>query len=177
MDIITRPMESEDWPEAVEIFAQGLQTNMATFEITCPTFEQWDSDFFPCCRLVAEKDYEVIAWAAIKPFSSRECFSGVAELSIYVDNAHKSNGVGKTLLEALTNEAVKNGFWSLQSSIFEENTASIAMHEKCGFRKIGYRERLGKDRFAVWRNVVLMEYRIQTDIAGGCDCDLMKDRQ
>ena len=177
MDIITRPMETDDWPEMVEIFAQGIQTNMSTFEITCPSYEKWDSDFLSCCRLVAEEDCEIVAWAAIKPFSSRECYSGVAELSIYVENGHRDNGVGKALLTALVDEAVKSGFWSLQSRIFEENTRSIAVHEKCGFRKIGYFERPAKDRFSVWRNVVLMEYRIQSDIAGGCDCDLVKKRQ
>lgn len=175
MDIKIRPIDEDDWPEIVEIFFQGIQSNMATFEYTCPSYEEWDKAHLPFCRLVAEIDREVIAWAALTPFSSRECFKGVAELSIYVDNDHKRKGVGAALLKALVDEAVKMGIWSLQANIFEENLASIALHEKCGFRKVGYCERLGKDRFGVWRSVVIMEYRIQTDKAGGCDCDLVKN--
>lgn len=175
MEVKIRPMETDDWSEIVEIYTQGIQSNMATFEYTCPTYEEWDRKHLSCCRLVAEVDFEVVGWAALLPFSDRECYNGVAELSIYIDNSYKRKGIGEKLLNALIKEAVAAGYWSIQSGIFEENLASLALHEKCGFRKIGYRERLGKDRFAVWRSVVLMEYRIQTDIAGGCDCDLMKN--
>ena len=172
-----RSMDKSDWGEVVEIFFQGIQTNMATFEYTCPTYETWDAAHLPFGRLVAELDSEVIAWAALKPYSARECYKGVAELSIYVDNDHKRRGVGEALLKALVDEAVKMGIWTVQSSIFQENVASIKLHEKCGFRNVGYRERLGKDRFGVWRSVILMEYRIQTDKAGGCDCDMIKKLQ
>lgn len=174
MDFAIRPMAPDDWSEVVEIYIQGMETNMATLDYTCPTYERWDKLYLPCCRLVAERDGEVIGWTALRPYSYRECYSGVAELSVYVDNNNKGKGVGTALLTALEDCAVKAGYWSLQSNILQENTASLAVHEKCGFRKVGYRERLGKDRFGVWRSVVLMEYRIQTDKAGGCDCAYVK---
>lgn len=174
MSILIRPMKKDDWGEVLEIYFQGIQSNMATFELSCPSYEDWDKKHLPACRLVAEADYEVVGWAALLPFSARECYRGVAELSVYVDSDHKRQGVGEALLEALIAESEKEGFWSLQSVIFQENVPSIKLHEKCGFRTLGYRERLAKDRFGAWRSVVLMERRIQTDIAGGCDCDLAK---
>ncbi len=174
MDISIRPMVSDDWAEVVEIYYQGIQTNMATFETACPSYDVWDKGHLPSCRLVAEVDYDVAGWAALVPFSGRDCYSGVATVSIYIDANYRNRGVGEVLLTALLDETAKMGFWSIQSAIFQENLPSLKLHEKCGFRKIGYRERLGKDRFGVWRSVVLMEHRIQTDIAGGCDCDLVK---
>lgn len=175
MDIIIRPMERDDWSDVVEIFIQGMQTNMATLDYTFPSYDVWDQIHLPSCRLVAEIDGDVVGWTALSPFSTRECYSGVAELSVYVNNNKKGMGVGKALLTALEEAAVKAGYWSLQANIIQENLASIAAHEKCGFKKIGVRERLGKDRFGVWRSVVLMEYRIQTDKAGGCDCAYVKN--
>ncbi len=174
MDITIRPMVSDDWAEVVEIYYQGIQTNMATYETACPSYDVWDKRHLPSCRLIAEVDYDVAGWAALLPFSGRDCYSGVAEVSIYIDANYRNSGVGEALLTALLDETAKMGFWSIQSVIFQENLPSLKLHEKCGFRKIGYRERLGKDRFGVWRNVVLMEHRIQTDIAGGCDCELVK---
>lgn len=174
MDITIRPMTAEDWGEVVEIYFQGIQTNMATFEFQCPAYEDWDRAHLPVCRLVAEKDWQVIAWAALIPYSPRECYRGVAELSIYVDADSRRSGVGEALLKGLISEAEKNGFWSLQSTILEENVPSIKLHEKCGFKRVGVRERLAKDRFGQWRNVVLMEYRKQSDKNIGCDCEMIR---
>lgn len=175
MDIKIRPLKEADWPEIVEIFFQAIRSNMSTFEYTCPSYEEWDKIHFPFCRLVADVDCEVVAFAGITPFSDRECYKGVADLSIFVDKDHMDTDIAEKLLNAIVEEAVKNGLWSLQSYIFQENLAGIALHEKCGFRKVGYRERIGKDRFGVWRSVVIMEYRIQTDKAGGCDCEMVKN--
>lgn len=175
MDIKLRPLEEDDWPEIVEIFFQAIRSNMATFEYTCPSYEEWDKTHLPFCRLIADVDREVVAYAGLIPFSDRECYKGVAELSIFVDNDHSDTAIAEKLLNAIVEEAVKKGIWSLQSYIFQENLAGIALHKKCGFRKVGYRERLGKDRFGVWRSVVIMEYRIQTDKAGGCDCEMVKN--
>ena len=176
MDIAIRPMQLDDWSDVIEIYYQGIQSNMATYETSCPSYEDWDAAHLPVCRLVAEIDCDVVGWAALLPFSSRECFKGVAELSVYIDTNHKQKGVGEALVSAMIDESTKQGIWSLQSVIFEENIPSLKLHEKCGFRTIGHMERLGKDRFAMWRNVVLMEHRIQTDKAGGCDCDMVKGR-
>lgn len=169
-----RPMRKDDWSEVVEIFYQGIQTNNATFHTSCPTYEEWDATHIKECRLVADFDGEVAGWAALTPYSSRECYKGVAMVSIYIDTNHRGKGVGKMLLKKLVEESEISGFWTIQSKIFESNTASIALHENCGFRKIGFEERIAKDRFGMWRNTVIMEHRITKDIAGGCDCDMVK---
>ena len=172
MSIEIRKMEKDDWGEMVEIYFQAITSNMDTFEYTCPSVDDWDKTHFPFARMIAEDDCEVAGWAAIEPFSDRECYKGVAEIAAYVDSNHKNHGVGEALLKATVDEAVKMGIWSIQAHLLQENTAAVSLYEKCGFRKVGVSERLGKDRFGVWRSVVIMEYRIQTDKAGGCDCAL-----
>ena len=174
MDYTVRPMETDDWGEVVEIFYQGIQSNNATFNNSCPSYDEWDKAHVKQCRFVAEADCEVVGWVALSPYSSRECYKGVASLSIYIDTNHRGKGVGTLLLNKLLEESEKAGFWTIQARIFETNAASIALHEKCGFRKIGFEERIAKDRFGMWRNTVIMEHRITTDIAGGCDCEMVK---
>ena len=177
MEHIVRPRERGDWGEIVEIFFQGIQSNNSTFHYECPSYEEWDAIHTKDCRLVIEDGDEVVGFAALTPFSSRECYKGVASVSIYIDGDHQHGGYGTELLSALVAESEKCGYWTLEASIFETNAPSIKLHEKCGFRVVGVRERLGKDRFGVWRSVVLMERRIQTDKAGGCDCAQMKKAQ
>ena len=174
MDYTIRPMITDDWSEVVEIFYQGIQTNNATFNTSCPSYDEWDETHIKQCRLVAESDGEVVGWVALSPFSSRECYKGVATLSIYIDTNHRGKGVGKMLLKKLLELSESAGFWTIQSGIFETNAASIALHEKCGFRKVGFNERIAKDRFGMWRNTVIMEHRITKDIAGGCDCEMVR---
>lgn len=174
MDYIIRPMEIEDWGSIVEIYYQGIQSNIATFNISCPSYEEWDKGHIEECRFVAEYDGDVVGWAALLPTSSRECYKGVAEESIYIDNNHWGKGLGTKLLTVLLEESEKSGFWTIQAHIIQNNTASIRLHEKCGFRMVGYRERIAKDRFGMWRNTVIMEHRITKDIAGGCDCEMVR---
>lgn len=175
MDYTIREMRKSDWAEVLEIYYQGIQTNMATFNTECPSYEEWDKQHSPVCRYVITVDDEVAGWAALMPVSKRQVYMGVAQLSIYIHVDNRGKGLGKALLQHLTEQSEIYNFWTLESHIFEENLASINLHEKCGFRKVGYRERLGKDRFGVWRSVVLMEHRIQSDKAGGCDCSLVKN--
>ena len=111
-----------------------------------------------CCRLVAVEDEKVLGWAGLSAVSSREVYSGVAEVSVYVANQAQGKGLGHALLCALINESESNGIWMLQASIFPENTNSIALHARNGFRQVGNREKLGKLN-GVWRNVILMERR------------------
>jgi phosphinothricin acetyltransferase len=113
----------------------------------------------PQSRLVAVDGNEaIIGWAALTPVSGRCVYAGVAEVSIYIHQQHQGIGTGKKLLEALIHESEKQNLWTLQAGIFPENAASIALHEQCGFRKVGYRERIGKMK-NVWRNTVLLERR------------------
>lgn len=174
MDISIRQMQAEDWSSVIEIYIQGVQSSRATFNTACPSYAEWDTSHIQSCRCVAESDGEVIGWAALSPISSRACFNGVAEDSIYVSESYKNKGVGAQLLKALLQASEEAGFWTVQAHIFQTNTASIALHTKCGFRLIGYRERIAKDRFGTWQNTVLMEHRIQSDIGGGCDCAAAK---
>ncbi len=172
-----RPMEKADWGQVVEIFYQGIQTNNATFNTSCPSYDDWDKTHVKECRLVAELDGDVVGWSALSPYSVRECFKGVAEASIYVSTNHSGKGVGEMLLKKLLEESENCGFWTIQSSIIQTNAASLRLHEKCGFRTVGYRERIAKDRFGMWRNTVIMEHRITKDIAGGCDCEMVRSMQ
>lgn len=154
-----RPMTDDDWEDVRAIYQMGMDTNMATFQTECPPFAQWDSSHLDSCRLVAEASGRVIGWAALSPVSSRCVYAGVAEVSVYVDPTIHGKGIGTALLKQLCIESEKDGLWTLQSGIMQDNSASIRLHEKCGFRVIGYRERIGQDRNGIWRNTVLMEKR------------------
>ena len=166
------PMPPDIWPVVREIYREGIATGNATFETELPSWEEWDSSHRKDCRLVAIDQLEeekaeqlipfaalkVIGWAALSPVSARRVYRGVSEVSVYVAAAARGRGVGKTLLEALVQESEVNGVWTLQAGIFPENTASIALHKSCGFRKVGIRRRIGK-LGDLWRNVVLLERR------------------
>lgn len=158
-EISIRAMTEEDWPEVARIYQQGMDGNLATFQTVCPSFADWDAAHHSACRLVAQRDGAVLGWAALSPVSSRVVYAGVAELSIYITREARGQGVGKALLNALIAASEQSGFWTLQSGIMENNLASIALHTSCGFRLVGSRERIGQDRFGVWRNTVLMERR------------------
>lgn len=159
-DYIIREMIAEDATSVLDIFAQGIRTKNATFETKVPTWEQWNAGFFSFSRLVIEQNERVLAWAGIKPISSRDCFNGVGEVSIYLDQLIFGKGLGKFLLEKLVYSTEENGIWTLQSSIFPENKASLNIHFRCGFREIGYREKIAS-MDGKWRDVVLLERRSQ----------------
>ena len=154
-----RGMSETDWPDVSRIYQQGMDTNLATFETKCPAWEQWDVSHEKCCRLVITQGDTALGFACLSAVSGRCVYAGVAEVSIYIDEAQKGQGLGKTLLHELIRCSEESGFWTLQSGIMQENTASIRLHESCGFRRVGYRERIGRDRFGIWRNIVLMERR------------------
>jgi phosphinothricin acetyltransferase len=107
---------------------------------------------------VARADGVVLGWVALVPYSSRDVYRGVAEEMIYVAERARGQGIGEGLLRELIARAERAGIWTLQASIFPENAASIALHERCGFRVVGVRERLGK-LGETWRDIVLMERR------------------
>ena len=157
----TRSMTSQDWPAVHAIYEQGIATGTATFEQTAPEWAEWDAGHLPEARLVAEGECGVVGWAALSAVSSRCVYAGVAEVSVYVGEHARGRGVGRALLAALAGESERAGIWTLQAGIFSENAASIALHQRCGFRVVGTRERLG-ELGGRWRDVVLLERRSRT---------------
>ena len=153
-----RIMLSRDWPEVRAIYEQGIATGDATFQSTAPAWEEWDAAHLREFRLDAIRADAVIGWAALSPVSSRCVYAGVAEVSVYVAARERGAGVGRQLLEGLIAGSEHQGIWTLQAGIFPENTASVALHERCGFRVVGRRERLGQMN-GRWRDVLLLERR------------------
>jgi L-amino acid N-acyltransferase YncA len=153
-----RALESDDWPHVADIYAAGIATGNATFETAPPSWEDWDASRRHDLRFVATDGNQVVGWLAANGVSDRCCFAGVIEHSVYVHPAHQGHGIGRLLLTALIDTAQGTGIWTIQTGIFPENTASIALHHACGFRTIGRRERLGQLN-GTWRDVLLLEYR------------------
>jgi L-amino acid N-acyltransferase YncA len=156
-----RPLTHEDWPAVERIYAEGIATGQATFETTPPTWEGFDSDRLPHLRLVAVENGVVVGWAALSPSSARECYAGVAEHSVYVTESARGRGVGRALLESLVSAADAAGIWTVQTSVFPENEASVALHERVGFRVVGRRERIAR-LDGEWRDTLLLERRSPT---------------
>lgn len=154
------PMLLHHWPEVQSIYKAGISSGHATFRTTVPEWEEWDEGHLPHSRLLALEGAVVLGWAALSPVSSRPWYGGVAEVSVYVHPQAQGRGVGKALLRALVIESERHGIWTLYASIFPENRASVVLHRGCGFREIGYRERIGQLN-GVWRNTVIMERRSQ----------------
>jgi L-amino acid N-acyltransferase YncA len=153
-----RPLEPDDWPAVAEIYWDGMRDGLATFETEVPAWEVWDAAHLHGHRLVADVLGDVVGWAALSPASKRRCYFGVAEDSVYVAREAQRLGIGRKLLETLVAGAEAAGIWMIQTSIFPENRASLALHERCGFRVVGTRERIGK-RDGVWRDTVFLERR------------------
>ena len=157
-DIIIDRMDKGFWNDVSRIYREGIATGNATFENKVPDWESWDKAHLKECRLIARFGYKVVGWVALSPVSERKVYSGVAEVSIYVDDHFQREGVGDMLMEALIKESEAAGIWTLQAGIFPENIGSIKLHQKHGFRPVGARKNIGwmDDR---WRDVILMERR------------------
>jgi len=155
---VVENMISADWPQVEAIYREGIATGNATFEIEVPSWEEWDQKHFTVGRLVARDARDVYGWAAMSPVSMRRVYAGVAEVSVYVAEAARGQGLGKMLLQSLIDASEKHGVWTLQAGIFPENVSSIALHKICGFREVGRRERIGM-LGGVWRDTVLLERR------------------
>jgi phosphinothricin acetyltransferase len=151
-------MRSGDWEQVRAIYLEGIATGQATFETEAPGWGQWDTGHLPQCRLVARVGDKIFGWAALSPVSRRSVYAGVAEVSVYVSAAARGNGIGDALLAALIASSEQHSIWTLQSAIFPENRASIALHLKHGFREVGRRERIAKHH-GVWRDTVILERR------------------
>jgi len=154
------PMTPADWPAVRAIYEQGIATGVATFETAAPTWEAWDAAHRPAHRLVArDEGGRLLGWVAVGSYSARRVYAGVVEESVYVAADARGRGVGRALLEQLIAETEAAGIWTLQAGIQAENQASLALHAGVGFRRVGVRERIGRDRDGIWRDVVLMERR------------------
>lgn len=166
MTVEVRAMHAGDWGAVSAIYAEGIATNDATLDPAVPTWVVWDAGHRPDCRLVADRDGEVVGWTALSAYSVREVYSGVAWESVYVAERARGLGFGRRLLEALIPESERAGVWTLLAGIELENLASLALHARAGFRRIGVHERIGRDPTGRWRDVVLMERRSPTMPAG-----------
>lgn len=162
MNYTIEEMKNSDWEEVSRIYMEGINTGIATFQNSVPAFEDWNNGHIKSCRLVAKAEGKVLGFAALSPTSSRAVYSGVAEVSIYIGENCRGLGIGQALMTALVKQSEENNFWTLQSGIIRENTASIELHKKCGFREIGIRERVAKMDNGVWHDTVLMERRSKT---------------
>lgn len=151
-------MLPEHWEAVKTIYEEGIATGNATFQTAAPDWQEWDNAHLKTCRIIATESNEVLGWAALTPVSSRCVYAGVAEVSVYVAANARGKNIGSLLMQELINQSEQNGIWTLQSGIFPENKASISLHEKNGFRIIGYRERIGK-MGNLWRDNISLERR------------------
>lgn len=157
-DVLVRPLRARDWPAVRRIYAEGIATGHATFETDVPARESLEQAWLPGHRWVAEVDGRVAGWAAAKPVSARPVYAGVAETSVYVGDGFRGRGVGKALIHRQVTAADSGGLWTLQTSIFPENRASLNLHHSAGFRTLAVRERIGRHH-GTWRDTVLLERR------------------
>ena len=146
------------WPEVRAIYESGLATGNANFSHQVPDWERWDNNHVKTCRLAATENGVVLGWAALTAIADNCVFAGVAEVSVYVADGQRGKGIGKQLLAELVKISEENNFWTLESRIFAENTASLKIHRDNGFRIVGRRERIGK-LDGEWRDTLLLERR------------------
>ncbi|RIJ43000.1 GNAT family N-acetyltransferase [Pontibacter oryzae] len=156
---ILSEMLPEHYPQVQEIYTLGIATQNATLEVKAPDWEEWDSKYMRSCRLVALTGQgELAGWAGLTAVSGRCVYRGVAENSVYIHPTYKGKGIGRQLLQRLVALSEQEGIWTLQAGILKENEASIKLHQQCGFRVVGMRERLGQLN-GQWRDICLMERR------------------
>lgn len=158
------PMTAHHWPQVRAIYAAGIASGHSTFSEEPPTWSDFDKEKLPILRAVGVDDVgRVLGWTAVAPVSRRLVYVGVLEHSIYVHPDERRRGIGSLLLRQLVRESEAAGFWTLQCTVFAENTASIDLHLSEGFRVVGTRERIGKmmhgPMAGVWRDTVLLERR------------------
>jgi L-amino acid N-acyltransferase YncA len=172
--ILLSPLGAEDWPGVARVYEAGIAGGNATFESCAPSWQQWSATRAGYPAIVARDlggaegadrapaggaEGVVCGWAALSPTSTRAVYRGVGEVSVYVDPAFARRGVGRALLSALIAASERDGFWTLRAGIFPENAASIALHESCGFERVGVSRRIGQMPDGRWRDVVHYERR------------------
>ncbi|MGC5318709.1 N-acetyltransferase family protein [Micromonospora arida] len=161
-EVTVRPMSVDDADRVLAIYQAGLDGGDASFETTTPTWAAFDAARLPQHRFVAvDGDGAVLGWIAVSPTSTRPVYAGVVEHSVYIDPAARGQGVARLLLDTLITSTEAAGIWTIQSGVFGENTASLTLHQRAGFRVIGVRERVGRHH-GRWRDVILLERRSRT---------------
>jgi L-amino acid N-acyltransferase YncA len=153
-----RDLRPGDWSEVARIYAEGIATRNATFETEVPSWDDWNAAHLADHRLVAVADDDVLGWIALVPVSKRACYRGVAEVSAYVGEEARGQGIGGALLAGVIESAERAGIWTLETGVFPENAPSLALLKRFGFREVGIRERISQ-LDSVWRDVVLLERR------------------
>lgn len=153
-----RSLTDADAASILKIYQQGLDTGEASFETDAPDWRGWQAKYHEFCRLAWEQNSELLGWAALAPVSARHCYRGVAEVSIYVSPAAAGHGIGSHLMQALIDESERHGIWTLFSSIFPENQATLKLHLRHGFREVGIRQRIAQ-RDGHWRDTLMLERR------------------
>jgi L-amino acid N-acyltransferase YncA len=156
--VLIEEMRPDDWEHVRRIYEEGLATGEASFEVEALPWPEWNERHHQHSRLVARAAGRVVGWAALAPMSHRTCYAGVAEVSVYIAADWRGRGIGKQLLAALVESSERYGIWSLYGSTFLENEASLRLQVACGFRVVGRRERIARDR-GVWRDTVITERR------------------
>lgn len=151
-------ISEEIYSEVAQIYAEGIQTGMATFETKVHSWDYWNENHLAFGRIALISEGKILGWGALAPVSKRAAYAGVAEVSVYIATHAQGKGFGKKILEKLIEISEQNEIWTLQSGIMSQNKASIEMHLKCGFREIGYREKVAILNGA-WTNNTLMERR------------------
>ncbi|UXM93041.1 GNAT family N-acetyltransferase [Paenarthrobacter sp. JL.01a] len=163
--LLSRRMEHADWPAVEAIWAAGIASGHSTFEPAPPSWEDFDATRHPQLRLVAKDHGNIVGWVAASPVSSRTVYRGVVEHSIYIAQEARGRGYGAQLLDAFVRRTEEEGIWTIQSNIFPENAASIALHQRHGFTVVGTRQRIGLMSYGPaagsWRDTVLLERRAE----------------
>ena len=155
---VVAEMQAAHYPEVKEIYELGIVTNKATLETKAPEWAEWDAKHMKSCRFVVLQHGRVAGWAALTPVSGRCVYAGVPEDSVNIHPDFKRQGIGKLLLDKLVEASEQEGIWTLQGGIINDNKASIKLHEQCGFRVVGVREKLGQ-LHGQWRDICLVERR------------------
>lgn len=158
LPVTIQPLERVHWTAVHAIYEAGIASGHATFETAAPSWEDWDAAHLDEHRFVAMEGGTVVGWVAASPVSSRCVYAGVIEHGVYVDPDAQGRGVGGALLEVLIASSEAEGIWTIETGIFPENASSLAVHARCGFRTVGYRERVGQ-LDGRWRDVLLLERR------------------
>ena len=157
--MVLRPLIKADYKAVKRIYKEGINTKLATFETIAPDWEIWNNKNLPFCRFVAIMNGEIVGWVAVSPVSKRKVYCGVVEVSIYIGEDFRGQGIGSELMNHLIEESKKEGIWTLQANIFSENEVSLNFHLRNGFRIVGIRERIGQ-LYGEWKDNILLERRL-----------------